>query len=70
MLSIRPTRLAAWRVVVGDYYGDAVAADRAGIERRLVDTGWLEVDRHGPQEIAVRPGPPLLDPHREAHRGR
>jgi hypothetical protein len=50
--------LPQWTETI-EYYGDAVAVDRQGIERRLGETGWLEIERHGPQELAVRLGPPF-----------
>jgi hypothetical protein len=48
--------LPGWTQTI-EYYGDAVAVDRQGIERRLGETGWLEIERHGPHEITVRLGP-------------
>jgi hypothetical protein len=35
--------------------GDAVGADRQGVETRLAEAGWLELERQGSQ-LAVRPG--------------
>ena len=42
-------------------FGDTVGAGRKGIESRLAETAWLEVDRRGPHEVAVRLGARLLE---------
>jgi hypothetical protein len=39
------------------YGGDCVGLDREGIERRLSETGRLEIERYGPHELSVRLGP-------------